>query len=67
MMFSISFVLAPALGGWLYSLGPEVLFNVCGVLAAIAAPLVLLPVGGSDRPVTPDVEEAFAPVATKGP
>jgi len=67
MTFSISFVLAPALGGWLYSMGPEVLFTACGVLAVIAAPLVLLPVGGPDRPVAPRVEEVVAPVATKGP
>lgn len=67
MMFSISFVLAPAVGGWLYSLGPEVLFTVCGILGVIAAPLVLIPVGGRDRPVAPYLEEAVTPVAGKGP
>lgn len=66
MTFSISFVLAPALGGWLYSMGPEVLFTVCGVLGAIAASLILIPAGGRDRPVGPRIEEAIAPVAGKG-
>ena len=67
MTFSLSFVLAPALGGWLYSLGPEVLFTACGVLGLIAAGLVLVPVGGPRHPVEDLPAEALAPARAKGP
>ena len=67
MTFSLSFVLAPALGGWLYSLGPEVLFTACGVLGLVAAGLVLIPVGGPQHPVEDLPAEALAPARAKGP
>ena len=63
MTFSLAFILAPALGGWLYSIGPEVLFTICGILGVVAAGLVLLPVGKDRRGIT-DPEAALTPQRT---
>jgi MFS family permease len=67
LTFSLSFVLAPALGGWLYSLGPEVLFTTCGILGLLAAGLVLIPVRGPEHPVESHLEEAVAPEPVRSP
>ena len=67
MTFSLSFILAPAVGGWLYSLGPEVLFTACGILGLIGAALILVPVRGPDRPVHEHLEQAVAPEPVRGP
>lgn len=67
LTFSLSFVLAPALGGWLYSMGPGVLFTVCGVLGLVAAGLVLVPVHGPERPVADHLEEAVSPEPVRSP
>lgn len=67
LTFSLSFVLAPALGGWLYSLGPEVLFTTCGILGLLAAGLVLIPVRGPEHPVEAHLEQAVAPEAVRSP
>ena len=67
LTFSLSFVLAPAVGGWLYSLGPEVLFTTCGILGLLAAGLVMIPVRGPEHPVATHLEEAVAPEAVRSP
>ena len=67
LTFSLSFVLAPALGGWLYSIGPEALFTTCGVLGVVAAALVLVPTRGPARPVEDHLEEAVARERVKAP
>jgi MFS family permease len=65
MVFSIAFTLAPALGGWLYSYGPEVLFRVCGVLGLVGAALMLIPVKGPEQPSDEAAEAALAPDPVK--
>lgn len=67
LTFSLSFVLAPAVGGWLYSLGPEVLFTTCGILGLIAAGLVMVPVRGPEYPVEMHLEDAVAPEPVRSP
>ena len=67
LTFSLSFVLAPAVGGWLYSMGPEVLFTVCGILGLIAAGIVLIPVRGPEHPAVMHLEEAVAPEPVRSP
>jgi MFS family permease len=67
LTFSLSFVLAPAVGGWLYSLGPEVLFTTCGILGLLAAGLVMVPVRGPEHPVATHLEEAVAPEPVRSP
>ena len=66
MTFSLAFILAPALGGWLYSIGPSVLLTICGILGVVAAGLVLIPVrSGEDR--VDDPEAALAPERAVNP
>lgn len=70
MVFSIAFALAPALGGWLYSAGPDVLFTVCGVLGLVAAALMLVPFPPTlrkEEPIedVPDAALAPDPVKTR--
>lgn len=65
--FSLSFILAPAVGGWLYSLGAEVLFVSCGVLGLIGAGIVLVPVRGPDATIATHLEDAVAPDPVRAP
>lgn len=67
LTFSLSFVLAPALGGWLYSMGANVLFTVCGILGVIAAGLVLVPTRTPERPAADRLEEAVSPEPVRSP
>ena len=65
MTFSLAAILAPALGGWLYSLGPATLFTWCGILGVVATVLMLAPVGGPEKPIEDIPDAALAPETVK--
>lgn len=65
MMFSIAFVLAPALGGWIYSQGAGVLFTLCGILGVAGAILLLVPITEPESPIRGVADAAVAPDPVK--